>query len=970
MENLELLNTKIAYSVKKLIAINSISYCYTELPIDRHCALFGGNNLGKTSLLNALKLHLFPEISFNDCKAKFAFKSSKGELFSTEDSYSYYFPSDSSFLILEAENIHGPFCLILFKSNSSFGYQRLALPCAYDDIRAQFWDIHNTEVNNGLGSPVADLGIPKIHALHQQYKAAGAVLLTTRKDIKEKLFSHNPMQRAKGRYCLVPLKEGGIERELSAFRQLMNFTFEIAKTDTRGLTETFATIIESGKINTQDMLHQDLQVILDDYNELRQSLDKLKAIANYRDDFKQLNEMSQSLQDNLLRFAGTFMAYKNCLDKMTTESQQQTAKLEPKVKKLLSEQHKLRDMENEQRQRFGEFTGQLKTLNKIIDELKQKIERFQKIQSQYSDAAIADIRNILQLGLGELDEKISCLKDSQKAIDTLTSKVILQKSKIVDRNKKKQVVEQYDTLLINQIDGHSATVLSNLNSHFLEIIVKPDAEQAKIIGQFGQLFRIDEVRMDFLGETFSTESLKSPQQIREELQQGLDSLETEIKKLDREILDLKTMSSVSGNYQQAQLQEAQKSWLAAKEDLKMVNAFEDTQQQWQSKTSEIEEAENARRQLEKQREENQDLLKQNLNDYAAAKENLESLNKQAQEATSLLQRLKNMKSYELASSEAPAVSSVSVSDLVELESEQAKINHLKENLDKKINEFVQCGHFSLPVEIAYSSYSNELQNAILNALNNTFVALPDQQETLQSRIIEHNKMTGTKIGELKGNRDHIHTFINKVNKQFEHYSISNLKEIRVEIELDHRFVELVNELDHTNLNTTDIHDDRLYQRLNQFCEDFFIGGRGNRILEINKIITNVKYSYKKEHQDKREQKDQSNGTNALINCILLTILLSDLLAQDSELTLPVIFDEFSNLDEYNQRTAIQAATKHGFALFCASPTQTAEVVAIVDHYITLDDFHANTIYDASGERDVVFHHFSERLYELTEQQAL
>jgi len=970
MENLELLNTKIAYSVKKLIAINSICYCYTELPIDRHCALFGRNNLGKTSLLNALKLHLFPEISFNDCKAKFAFKSSKGELYSSEDSYSYYFPSDSSFLILEAENIHGPFCLILFKSNSSFGYQRLALPCAYDDIRAQFWDIHNTKVNNGLGSPVPDLGIPKIHALHQQYKAAGAVLLTTRKDIKEKLFSHNPMQRAKGRYCLVPLKEGGIERELSAFRQLMNFTFEIAKTDTKGLTETFATIIESGKINTQDKLHQDLQVILDEYNELRQSQDKLKAIANYRDDFKQLNEISQSLQDHLLSFSGTFKAYRSCLDKIRAESQQQTAKLEPKVKRLLSEQLKLRDMENEQRQRFGEFTGQLKTLNKIIDELKQKIERFQKIQSQYSDVAIADIRNILQLGLGELDEKISCLKDSQKAIDTLTSKVMLQKSKIVDRNKKKQVVEQYDTLLINQIDGHSATVLSNLNSHFLEIIVKPDAEQAKIIGQFGQLFRIDEVRMDFLGETFSTESLKSPQQIREELQQGLDSLETEIKKLDREILDLKTIFSVSGDYQQAQLQETQKNWLVVKEDLKMVNAFEDTQQQWQSKTSEIEEAENARRQLEKQREETQDLLKQNLNDYAVAKENLESLNKQAYEAASLLQRLQNIKPDELIASETQTVNSVSVSDMVELESEQAKIKHLKENLDKKINEFVQCGHFSLPVEIAYSSYSNEQQNAILSALSNTFVALPDQQETLQSRIIEHNKMTGTKIGELKGNRDHIHTFTNKVNKQFEHYSISNLKEIRVEIELDHRFVELVNELDRTNLNTTDIHDDGLYQRLNQFCEDFFIGGRGNRILEMSKIITNVKYSYKKEHQDKREQKDQSNGTNALINCTLLTILLSDLLAQDSELTLPVIFDEFSNLDEYNQRTAIQAATKHGFALFCASPTQTAEVVAVVDHYITLDDFHANTIYDAGGERDVVFHHFSERLYDVTEPQAL
>ena len=231
-------------------------------------------------------------------------------------------------------------------------------------------------------------------------------------------------------------------------------------------------------------------------------------------------------------------------------------------------------------------------------------------------------------------------------------------------------------------------------------------------------------------------------------------------------------------------------------------------------------------------------------------------------------------------------------------------------------------------------------------------------------------MTGAKISELTGNRSHIRSFINKVNKQFENYSISNLKDIRVEIELDHRFEELVNELDRTNLNTTDIHEDGLYQRLNQFCEDFFMGSRGNRILEMSKIITNVKYSYKKEHQDKREEKDQSTGTNALINCTLLTILLRDLLAQDSELTLPVIFDEFTALDEYNQRTAIQAATKHGFALFCASPTQTAEVVAVVDIYISLDDFHANTIYDPTGERDLVFHHFWERLYNVTEPTAL
>lgn len=971
MENLELLNTKIAYSVKKLIAINSISYCYTELPIDRHCALFGRNNLGKTSLLNALKLHLFPEISFNDSKAKFAFKSSKGELYSSEDSYSYYFPSDSSFLVLEAENIHGPFCLILFKSNSSFGYQRLALPCAYDEIRAQFWDIHNTEVNNGLGSPVPDLGIPKIHALYQQYKDAGAVMLKTKKEIKEKLFSHNPMQCAKGRYCLVPLKEGGIERELSAFRQLMNFTFEIAKTDTKGLTETFATIIESGKINTQDKLHQDLQTILDEYNELRRTQDKLKAIANYRDDFRQLSALYQSRNEQQQGFSTTFQAYLKCLDKTEKQLRRQVGQVEPEVNRLFEAQQQLEKKAIEQQNKGSEYTGQLKTLHKDLTKFRQQIEHFQKIQHEYSETAITELRNILQGKRDELDERISHLEDSQKAVDALAAKAALQKSNIADRNKKQQALEHYEKLLISRIDEHSATVLRNLNQHFAEVMVDVDDSQTATIQRFAHLFSIEPAGLSFLGEPFSKEPIKSPQQLKEQLQLELEVLDKAIQQLSHELIDLKKIATASGEYQKQQCQEANKEREKLQNELKIVNAIETTEQQRQVKENEIEDIENAQRQLLKQLGETQGFLEQNRNDHAAAKENLAFLNQQLKDAAYLLQRLQSLKPDDLNTTlEIQELDSVSFSDLKELEGDQAKLNHLKQSLDEKINEFVRCGHFSVPVEIAYSSYSNEQQSLILDALNNTFVALPDQLDTLQSRIIEHNKMTGAKISELTGNRSHIRTFISKVNKQFENYSISNLKDIRVEIDLDHRFEELVNELERTNLNTIDIHDDGLYQRLNQFCEDFFIGGRGNRILEMSKIITNVKYSYKKEHQDKREQKDQSTGTNALINCTLLTILLRDLLAQDSELTLPVIFDEFTALDEYNQRTAIQAATKHGFALFCASPTVTAEVVAVVDYYITLDDFHANTIYDVGGERDVVFHHFWERLYEVRDTQAL
>ncbi len=848
MENVELLDKKIAYSVKKLVAVNSISYCYTELPINQHCALFGRNNLGKTSLLNALKLFFFPETSFDKCKSTFAFKSSKGDLYSSEDSYRYYFPTDSSFLILEAENIHGPFCLILFKSNSSFGYQRLALPCAYDAIRGQFWDVENIDINNGLGSPVLDLGIPKIHALYQRYKGDGAEILKSAKEIKEKLFSHNPMQRAKGRYCLVPLKEGGMERELKAFRQLMNFTFEIAKTDTKGLTETFATIIESGKINSQDKLHQDLQVIMDEYNELRQTQDKLKAIANYHADFKQLENLYQNQNQNQLQqsFARTFQAYFDYLGKSEKQNRQQIGKAEPEVKRLSEIQEQLKKSADEQQNKSSEFTGQLKALYKDSEKYKQQLEQFQKIQHQYSDASVAGLKNRLQDKRDELDEKVSQLENHQKAIDDLTAKVALQKSKLADRDKKKQALENYEKLLISRIDGHSATVLGTLNKHFAEITVAIDGDQTAIIEHFTHLFSIGQTGgLSFLGESFGKEPITSPQQLKEQLQQELIDLDQTIQQLDHQITGLQKIASASGEYKEKQHQEAQKEKDKIQQELKIVNAIETTQEQMQIKTSEIEDIENAQWQLLKALEETQDLLDQNRNDHAAAKENLESLSKQLKEATYLAQRLQNLKPDTLETSNVQDVTSVSASDLAALESEQAKIKSLKENLDNNINEFIRCGHFQLPIEMPHSSYSYEQQKAILDALNNTFAALPQQQETLQSRIIEHNKMTGTKISELTGNRDHIRSFINRINKQFEGYSISNLNEIRVEIELDHRFEELVNELDKTNLNTTDIHDDKLYQRLNQFCDDFFINARDNRILEMGKIITNVKYSYKK-----------------------------------------------------------------------------------------------------------------------------
>lgn len=966
MENLALFEEKISYSVKKLIAVNSISYCYVELAIDQHCALFGRNNIGKTSLLNALKLHFFPEISFNDCKNKFSFKSSKGELYSSEDSYRYYFPSESSFLILEAENIHGSFCLLLFKSNHSFGYHRLVLPCEYDDIRKHFWDIDKLDVNNGLGSPVTDLGIAKIQSLYQQYKGKGAVILKTTKEIKERLFNHSPLNKDKGRYCLVPLKDGGKERELSAFRQLMNFTFEIAKTETKGLTETFATIIESGKIKVRDELHQDLQAILDEYEELRTAQNKLKSISNHSDSFKLLTDIHQQLNLQQSSFSNRYTAYRLFLSALIKNLKLQFSPIEADAKRLITENKKLGESLSEHKQLSSGLTGQLKVLTKTLAELDETAHRFQHIENQYPNIAINEVEDILKEHRHELEKELEQLDNKEAAIIELSKNVTTQQSKIKLRDGKQKAVDQHEKLLISQLDKQSVQVLGNINQRFSEMTVKAEEDQLLLIEQFSQLFSIKGHQLDFLGEVFSHGELKSPHEYREHTKKDIENLDAEIKLLEKKIKKSNDISKLSVVDQQAQSLKVNKQLFGVKNDLVIVQSIEKTTTDWQTVKDELQQTNDQLSQLEKHQETTKIELDDNSRVYATVKQQLDLLSKQMIETDNCIQGVEKLKTENLTVTEVFDIKNVSLIDVNELAGDQKKLGFLKQTVDEKINQFVQCGHFQLPVELAHNSYSSQLQNDILQALKNTFAALSEQQDTLDSRIIGHNKTTGTKIAELTGNRTHIRNFVNKINSQFNGYSISNLQDIQVEIELDHRFEALIKELDQTNLNISDIHDDGLYQRLNEFCNDFF-SGQGNRILEISKIIKNVKYSYKKENQDKREDKDQSTGTNALINCTLLTLLLSDLLAKESKLKIPIIFDEFTSLDEYNQVTAIKAATQHGFALFCASPTDTAEVVSVVDHYIHLDDFHANTLYDPTGERDVVFHHFQERLYDAIEQ---
>src|SRR5699024_10993636 len=146
------------YKLNRLVMINSAEAHYVDIAIDETAVLIGANNKGKTSTFNTLKLFMLPEVNFKNSYNKFGFVSGQGERYTDNQSYNFYFPSSESFIVLEATNPKGSFCILLYRGREEYSYARIAVPKAYDEIKYLFWDSH-LDKNDGKGGHPDDLSL-------------------------------------------------------------------------------------------------------------------------------------------------------------------------------------------------------------------------------------------------------------------------------------------------------------------------------------------------------------------------------------------------------------------------------------------------------------------------------------------------------------------------------------------------------------------------------------------------------------------------------------------------------------------------------------------------------------------------------------------------------------------------------------------------------------------------------------------
>jgi len=959
------------YLIRQLVFVNSAAYAYTEIRVDQHTALFGRNNLGKTSMLNALKLFLLPEDNFRKCQSKFGFCSRSGDFYSAQESFNYYFPAQNSFILLEAENLYGPFCILLHQGSREFSYARMLVPCDYDQIRHLFWDVA-ADCNQGLGAPLEELSIASIQ---QAFQSLGGEALHDRRTIRERLFSPHPLSREEGRYCLLPLKQGGTERELAAWKQLIHLAFDIGANDSRTLPDALATIIEGEKQRKADELSVDLDQILQEYQALRQERDELQRISNAREDW---DRFDNGFHRYLIRSREVGQFHVDLKAAVTLE----VSRIEPQIEAAIRSHEAAREACRQASVEASEASDRLKRLEGKLDACKQQLNRHEQAvkriheilrayPEQEPEGVLAEL-NRQATHKAELIQALENEKERQKRMEQLNQQLIQARH---SRERLSHQLEHNSPSVLDQLDRQSATVLANLAPALARSTVNLEPQAREVMQRFAGLFEVADESLLLCGEPLPELKVLpyNPEAIRQQQEQRLADLKREITEQESELNELRASCSLSRQALSDKLDELNRELGALRSAITLLQAKETHVQQLQDAQASLAELE---QQLEQARQDEKRCkahYSETEEQEQKARRRRDGLQEQKLELSKKQERLEGLESSHgvlrgWASRLEPEKRALSDDALETLKQQCQALEALREEVMEALRRLLQLQLLEGDGSDAYLvSFDMQKIKALHQAHKRLFDTLEGKLVDYDHRVLAHNKATSIRMDTLREAGKQIHGFIAEINREFGAYSVSNLAEVQLACDLHPRFQLLLDDLARINLHGEALHDERLYQRLNDFCDEFFReGNRHGRVLQMHQLIEKVRYRFRLAGQEHFTENAQSNGTTSMVNSLLLSILLKRLLAQDAQICLPLVMDEMASIDQQNLKTAVAVAEKHGFVLFGASPDMSAEIVQAVNHYIHLGMFMA-TEKAYSRERRVVHHGGCEALRALSDR---
>lgn len=958
------MSSQYKFEIKRMVLVDSAGFCYVELPVDEHAILLADGNIGKSSILNSLRLFLLPENNFKNSKNKFAFSTPKNDgFYDNEESYHHYFPSKYSFLILEVSHQHAGteynHCQILHPSTGYLSYSRIFTPLAFDQIRHLFWQLDGDE--DGIGYRANSLSSSEVFKqLKSLHKDTVSIKDTTK--LKELLYANEQLVPQNMRYSVFPLAECDDAR-IESLRTLVLLLFEM-NSGSGGVAKAVANIIEADKKFTSDILDFNIDQFLSKHDELKQQELELTKISN-------LENKYQGLQENFQQYSRFQMADKdfaNFYISLNTQLSELKKHLQLAANVVSESSSELKDQQAlVQSIKVSLKAEQIEEnkLNTKYTRLTKALDKAQLLLAGYPDKPLHTVIEWFNDDIATMKEDLAAHQDRTASINRIAK---LEASINQNESEQQRLITRINTQefsLSNQLPKRTWQVYAAINKRLA--LANPGKNltelQLAAFNQFAELFENKSDAVILFDEVFNQQS----QQLNDDSKLRLTDVEADLK-ADRQSLQALRQSQNNSIANAGEIKRLTRDINLAEEELLTLKHLEHNNLSLEEVTQELEQVRRKTTELADEQGKASTTLSQLQQTAEQAKLNWQTIANQVNSLVQLQKQADSIKTRYPRCAQALEKSitstrqfTLTTAELADIEAQLASLTELNLQLQKGLCNFVLEQIIVDKQGIMNEAPSFSVVRKTFEALSDVYTNLEARQTMLNEQIYVHNESVQSYMNLLQQNFDYIKDFETGLNRDFSQISINDLDGISVEIHIDKRFENLVQELQHVDLYAEQLISDNFYARLRAFANSGIFASKssGSNVkavsqrLTMDKIIENLSYKTRKRNQTQWQSKQQSNSTTALINLKLVQILLKRLRASGYDLLLPLVLDEVATVDVKQFDWLLDDIKASGFTLFAASThSASSQLIYKIGRYHEIGAMRTQKPY--SKERTLVY----------------
>ncbi|HIF9109915.1 TPA: hypothetical protein ACX6PT_002686 [Photobacterium damselae] len=941
-------------SISRLIAIDSAGVAIAEIDLREGGILIGGGNIGKTSILNAIRLFLLPEENFKDSKNKFGFSDKEGNFYSNDECFEHYFPSSTSFLILECDNYLGgpiPHCQILYRGSSEkLDYRRLFTSLRYEQIRHLFWD--DNAGDDGIGGRVNDLSLSKVQAYLKSHDKHFKPLVRS-SAIRDIIYANQLLDIDAMRFCLFPLNSTK-DADVDAFRALVRLLFDM-KTGSDTVRLAVANIIESRKKERKDELNFDIDAFINHNEMLSRRELTLKKIESLRPVYEKLVLSHQELVNNK-HAEDALMQYAMMLDSRITHEKQI---LEQEEKRLTLQKGKVSSAKKEcdgTLDKQKTLQGEINALSRRQKKLDDTVQKTSLIVNQYDESeTIESIVSGHREHLADKEQALALKQDAQK-----------RQTELEDLKQEVGKLEEMEARYLTSINAQEYKLFNQLPESVWMKLAAVNLEIAEsnptrpltlseqqAIKSFTDLLEEQEQHYTLWGLELEPIQVDN----RESDQIRLSKVQETLERKRKRMLDLSAMDSQSRFERVKDISVLETEIKRTRNEISLLLAYTNDSHQLTEINKELAEAEQTRDSLGKQfKTQNEQLVQEKLlveaqiGKLTEKKEQLEELNGYQVRVKAELQ------AHHLPVSDFSVLPDQTV-DLSE-ETLHKRIESLyrkrqaKTDVTERLQDFVREQVLENDDKLMLSHLDDELLEHAFHQLQSRYQGLDEEFDILRKHFIEHKHSVHAIINELKNNREMVRQFEQSINRAFQGVVINDLSQVEAKIKVEARFDDLVNEIEFFDTHSDQKASEQFIDRLKAFSKKFFPEGKA-ALLTMEQIVSGISYRVKKQGQEGWETKSQSTSTIMLINIKLVEILLGRLRNSACSTQFPLVIDEGASVDSSQFDWLLPNMKQAGFRVLSASTNSaSSEIIFKFGQHFRLDAMRTATPY--SKARTIAF----------------